>query len=94
MDINTLNKIAKLANLKIDESKSEKYLAQMNDIFNLFKTLDEVDTTNIEFLSFPEVNRLRDDVVFESLTQTQALSQSNNIKNNGFSTTSVLGKAT
>lgn len=96
IDPSTIKKIAKLAKLKLTNDEVEKYAAQLSNVFELFEGLKEVDTTGVDFLSFPEENSLRDDVSLQTFDQVTAISQSNikDEKAGGFKVKSVLGKAT
>lgn len=94
MDTKTVQKIAKLSKLKLTEEEIQKYSTQLANIFELFESLKEVDTAGVEFLSFVEVNNLREDVAEKSLSQQEALSNANKVINSGFGVPSVLGKAT
>ena len=51
LDTNTINKIAKLARIKLYEDESKDLLKDMNSILDWVEQLNEVDTKNIEPLS-------------------------------------------
>ncbi len=67
--------IAKLANLKIEESEKEMFAAQLSSILEHIEKLSEVDTTGVEETSQVTglTNVLRDDQATLSLTQAEAL---------------------
>lgn len=94
MDTSIVKKTAKLAKLKLTEDELAKYSVQLSNIFELFESLKDVDTKGIEFLSFVEINNLREDISEPSLTQEEASSNAKNIRKGGFGVPSVLGKAT
>lgn len=47
----TIDKVAKLANIKIDETNKDHLCDQLTKITNWVESLNEVDTDNIEILS-------------------------------------------
>jgi len=63
IDDATLDKLAKLAKLKIDEDEREKLKADMTAILSWVDKLEEVDTDNVEPILHmtKEVNRVRED---------------------------------
>lgn len=60
-----LRKLEKLAKLKFQDNEIEKFSAQLNDILEYMKELDELDLSSIEPLSNPlgNVNFFRPDKV-------------------------------
>lgn len=75
VDKETIGKIAHLARLEFDETKSEEMAKSINNILEWMKVLNSVDTDNVKPLTHmsAEVNVLRDDVVKEGLTHAEAL---------------------
>jgi aspartyl-tRNA(Asn)/glutamyl-tRNA(Gln) amidotransferase subunit C len=75
LDKETLDKMAHLARLEINESDRDKMLADMNNMVAFVEKLKEVDTTGVEPLTSMthEVNAMRDDVVKELLSKEEAL---------------------
>ncbi len=67
--------IAHLARLEFEGSKKEAILKDMENIISFMDKLNEVPTENIEPLIFmnDEVNKLRDDVSENTITQPEAL---------------------
>lgn len=67
--------IAKLANLKVEESEKEMFAEQLSSILEHIEKLSEVDTTGVEETSQVTglTNVLRDDQTTLSLTQAEAL---------------------
>tara|TARA_B100000579_G_scaffold408668_1_gene396985 strand:+ start:859 stop:1203 length:345 start_codon:yes stop_codon:yes gene_type:complete len=51
LDTNTINKIAKLARIKLSEQESKDLLKDMNSILDWVEQLNEVDTDKIEPLA-------------------------------------------
>ncbi len=51
IDKNTINKIARLSRIKLDDKESEDYIKDLNSILDWVEQLNEVNTENIEPLS-------------------------------------------
>ena len=51
LDINTINKIAKLARIKLSEEESKELLKDMNSILDWVEQLKEVNTDSIDPLT-------------------------------------------
>ena len=51
IDKNTINKIARLSRIKLDDKESEDYINDLNSILDWVEQLNEVDTENVEPLS-------------------------------------------
>ena len=51
LDINTINKIAKLARIKLSEEEAEDLLKDMNSILDWVEQLNQVNTDAIEPLT-------------------------------------------
>ena len=51
LDTNTINKIAKLARIRLSEEESKDLLKDMNSILDWVEQLNEVNTDNVEPLS-------------------------------------------
>ena len=51
IDKNTINKIARLSRIKLDDKESEDYIKDLNSILDWVEQLNEVDTENVEPLS-------------------------------------------
>jgi len=94
LDTIQIKKVIKLSKLKINDSQITKFHSQINDILNFVELLKEVDVSNTNFLSLPMVNRMREDIVVDSLQSNEALSNCNNVLKGGFGVPSVLGKST
>lgn len=48
IDDNTIDKLAKLSSLEIDESKKESLKAELGDIINFVENLNEIDVSHID----------------------------------------------
>ena len=75
VDKETIGKIAHLARLEFDESKTEVMAKSINNILDWMKVLNEVDTENVKPLTHmsAEVNIFREDEIKEGLTHAEAL---------------------
>ena len=51
IDKNTINKIARLSRIKLDDKESEDYIKDLNHILDWVEQLNEVNTSNVEPLS-------------------------------------------
>ena len=51
LDINTINKIAKLARIRLSENEANEMLKDMNSILDWVEQLNEVNTDNVEPLT-------------------------------------------
>lgn len=75
IDKETLDKIAHLSRLEIDEKDVPKMLEDMSQIISFVEKLNEVDTEGIEPLTTmsQEVNVLREDEVKNQLSKEEVL---------------------
>ena len=75
IDKNEVLRIAKLAKLKLTEREIEIYGKDMNEILDYMEKLNELDTTNVEPLSYPveRETAFREDKVNESIPRNEAL---------------------
>ena len=51
IDKSTINKIARLSRIKLDDKESEDYINDLNSILDWVEQLNEVNTENVEPLS-------------------------------------------
>ena len=51
IDKNTINKIARLSRIKLEDKESEDYIADLNSILDWVEQLNEVNTSKVEPLS-------------------------------------------
>ena len=51
LDTNTINKIAKLARIKLSDEEAKDYLKDMNSILDWVEQLNEVNTDSVEPLT-------------------------------------------
>jgi len=75
IDKETVEKVANLARLELAEDEKEAMIKDMNKILDFMAKLNELDTTGIDPLVYMtnEVNVLREDVVKQQITTTEAL---------------------
>ena len=75
LSVNDIKRIAKLANLTLDDSELAKFPQQLSEILAYVEILKEVKTENIEPTSQVTLleNASREDKTRESLSQKEAL---------------------
>lgn len=68
-----VEKIAVLSRVAINNDEKQKYLSDLNGIFEIIEKMKTIDTDNIIPLSHPHENaqRLREDVVVENKQRDQ-----------------------
>lgn len=91
----TIDKIAHLARLDVQEDEKAGLLDDMNKILSFMDKLNEVDTEGVEPLIYlsDEVNVLRDDTVRHELSREQALSNAPKQDGKFFRVAKVINKA-
>lgn len=84
--------IAKLASLKIKEEEIEEYRKNLTDILNFAKTIDSVDTDNLEETNgaTTNINFLREDEVKEFADKERLIQNAPAQENNMFKIPKVL----
>ena len=89
-----IDHIAHLSRLEFEGEKKEAIKADLERITTFMDKLKEVDTEGVEPLVFMtnEVNRLRDDVVEESVSQDEALKNAPKKDSDYFRIPKVLSK--
>ena len=67
--------VAEVARLKLTDKEKEKFSKELNEIIEVFSTIDKVDTKNAETSLQPVElkNMLREDKEEKSFTQEEAL---------------------
>ena len=90
-----LEKMARLARLKIDPDQKEALLKEMTEILGWVEELNEVDTEGVEPLIHMshEINKLREDVVVGQLSQSEALRNAPKSDGNFFQVPKVIDSA-
>lgn len=76
IDNQTIDKIAHLARLEVNDSEREDLRKDMNNILSFMEKLNELDTTGVEPLIYltDEINVYREDEVNQKITLPEALS--------------------
>lgn len=84
--------IAKLANLPISKEEEKKLEAQLNETLTYVEILKEVDTNKVEPTAHVSglENITREDKAVSSLSQSQALSNTNKTRNGFFIVNAIL----
>jgi len=85
--------VSKLALLDLTEEEEEKLSGQLNNIISYFKKLENLDTEGIEPTRHPIEglnNVLREDEVWEGLSQKEALKNTENKKDGFFKAPRIL----
>lgn len=75
IDKQTITKVANLARIEIEESKTAELIADMNKILTFMEKLNELDTTGVEPLIYmnTDENIWREDVVNQEITVNEGL---------------------
>jgi len=75
IDKETVEKVANLAKLELDEAEKEVLIKDMSEILDFMAKLNEIDTTGIEPLVYmtDEVNVYREDVIKQDITTDEGL---------------------
>jgi aspartyl-tRNA(Asn)/glutamyl-tRNA(Gln) amidotransferase subunit C len=77
--------LSKLASLPLTEEQKEKFSTQLSSVLEFFSKLQEANTDGVEpFLGVKGSKDLRSDETAPSLTQEEALSNSQHVHNNLF----------
>jgi aspartyl-tRNA(Asn)/glutamyl-tRNA(Gln) amidotransferase subunit C len=76
LDVETLQKIAHLSRLEINEKDTDQMLRDMSNMLTFVEKLNEVNTDGVAPLTTMshEINSLRDDVAKVDLTHDEVLS--------------------
>lgn len=75
IDKDTVDKIAHLARLELNEAEKDKAIIELSEILSFMAKLDELDTTGVEPLVYMNdaVNVFRADEVRQVITTDEAL---------------------
>jgi aspartyl-tRNA(Asn)/glutamyl-tRNA(Gln) amidotransferase subunit C len=75
IDKDTVEKVAHLARLELNETEKQEMIKDMSKILDFMAKLNELDTSGIEPLVYMtgDVNVLREDVVKQQITHEEAL---------------------
>lgn len=80
MDKETVEKVANLSKLDVEEGELSDFRDELLDILDYFDKLDEADTENVSPTShvMEIINKMREDEVEEELDNENALKNSSN----------------
>ncbi len=94
IDNKSLNKIASLAKLKIEDGERDVLINDMSAILDWVEKLNEVDTENVEPITqmTHEVNRFRSDDVTQNITAEEATRNASTAIDNFFVVPKVIKK--
>jgi len=94
IDDDTLDKIAKLASIKIDDDEREKLKHDMTAILSWVEKLNEIDTSGVEPITHMgnEINRVRKDENNHNLSLKDALKNARTKSDNYFVVPKVINK--
>jgi len=86
--------IAELAKLELTEEEVALYAGQLNEVFDYFKRLEELDTSHIAPTAsvLPLKNVLRPDVSAEPLSPEQVIANAPDADEHQFRVSAVLGE--
>ena len=89
----TLNYLAKLAKLELEEGEKDELLNDLNNILAFIEQLKTVDTSNVKPLIFlnEETNIMREDLVIQELSSAEALSNAPQKNDDYFLVPKVIG---
>lgn len=81
-----IDNLSKLAKINLTKEQEEKYADEFSSVIGYMEEIKKVDVSNIQETSrvAKEENVLREDVIKESLTQTEALKNSENTSDGYF----------
>ncbi len=91
--IETIDYVSKLALLDLTNEEKEKYSKQLRDIISYFKKLNDLDTSDIEPTTHPIEglkNVFREDIPWESLSNEEALKNTEHKKDGYFKAPRIL----
>lgn len=73
IDDNTIDKLAKLSSLEIDDSKKESLKAELGEIINFVENLNELDVSHIDatFTTVEGGTPLREDISNQDLEMSK-----------------------
>lgn len=86
LDEGKLDKLCKLAKLKIDNKEKDEFLTRINGVLNWIEQLSKIDVSNIEIndLSQEDTTYERKDIPVMNNTREEVLSNTNNKDHNMF----------
>jgi aspartyl-tRNA(Asn)/glutamyl-tRNA(Gln) amidotransferase subunit C len=87
-----VKRVAELANLPLSPEDEKKFASQLEETVSYIQSLEEIKTENVEPTSQVTglVNVLREDIITPSLTQNQALQNTDSTYNGFFKVKAIL----
>lgn len=94
IDKDTVEKVAHLARLELNETEKEEMIKDMSKILDFMAKLNELDTSGIEPLVYmtDDANVLREDVIKQQITHEEALQNAPKHDENYFLVAKVIEK--
>ena len=94
IDKETVEKVAHLARLELNETEKQEMIKDMSKILDFMAKLNELDTNGVEPLVYMtgDANVLRDDVVKQRITHEEALQNAPKHDENYFLVAKVIEK--
>ncbi|WPU96698.1 Asp-tRNA(Asn)/Glu-tRNA(Gln) amidotransferase subunit GatC [Mucilaginibacter sabulilitoris] len=94
IDKETVEKVAHLARLELNETEKEEMIKDMSKILDFMAKLNELDTSGVEPLVYmsDDVNVLREDEVKQRVTHEEALENAPKHDENYFLVAKVIEK--
>ena len=94
MNIDLVEKLAHLSRLSFNEEEKKKLLLDMNEILDFVEKLNEMDTDGVEELLYvnDDVNVLRDDEVYQTISKKEALKNATLSDSDFFKVSKVIDK--
>lgn len=94
IDKETVEKVAHLARLELNETEKEEMIKDMSKILDFMAKLNELDTSGVEPLVYmsDDVNVLREDEVKQRITHEEALENAPKHDENYFLVAKVIEK--
>jgi aspartyl-tRNA(Asn)/glutamyl-tRNA(Gln) amidotransferase subunit C len=94
IDKETVEKVAHLARLELNETETQEMIKDMSKILDFMAKLNELDTAGIEPLVYMtnQANVLREDVVKQQITHQEALENAPKHDENYFLVPKVIDK--
>ncbi|MEF8880816.1 MAG: Asp-tRNA(Asn)/Glu-tRNA(Gln) amidotransferase subunit GatC [Candidatus Nanohaloarchaea archaeon] len=85
VDTEEVKKVAENARIKVEDEEAENFAKEFEDILEMFETLDEIKTENVEpaFHPVETESKSREDKKEETLEKSQAFQNTEN-KQKGF----------
>ncbi len=85
VDIKLIEHVADLARLNLTDAEKKKFVKELKEVLDAFSTLDKIKVKDkASFQPVELKNQIREDLVEKSLTQEEALANTENKKDGYF----------